>query len=45
MSIVYFVQIDINSNVESQGPIHVFLHKLTDVLAHAESGDEAVSQL
>ncbi|XP_043472979.1 inositol-tetrakisphosphate 1-kinase-like isoform X1 [Leptopilina heterotoma] len=37
--------IDINSNVESQGPIHVFLHKLTDVLAHAESGDQAAKEI
>ncbi|XP_012278697.1 histone deacetylase 6 isoform X2 [Orussus abietinus] len=32
--------IDVNSNLESQGPIHVFLHKLTDTLALAESGDQ-----
>ena len=36
------LQIDINTNIESQGPIHIFLHKLTDVLARAESGDQKV---
>lgn len=32
--------IDINSNLESQGPFHVFLHKLVVVLAHARNSDE-----
>lgn len=30
-------------SLESQGPFHVFLHKLTDKLAHAESGDQNVN--
>ncbi|KAK0163044.1 hypothetical protein PV327_006755 [Microctonus hyperodae] len=33
-------QINLNMSFESQGPFHVFLHKLTDTLAHAESGDQ-----
>ncbi|XP_058804634.1 inositol-tetrakisphosphate 1-kinase-like [Phymastichus coffea] len=32
--------IDIESNLECQGPFHVFLHKLTDILAHAEDGNK-----
>ncbi|XP_015587062.1 inositol-tetrakisphosphate 1-kinase isoform X2 [Cephus cinctus] len=32
--------INVNANLESQGPFHVFLHKLTDTLALAESGDQ-----
>ncbi|KOC60339.1 Inositol-tetrakisphosphate 1-kinase [Habropoda laboriosa] len=32
--------IDINSDLESQGPFHVFIHKLTDKFAHAENGDQ-----
>ncbi|XP_043496704.1 inositol-tetrakisphosphate 1-kinase-like [Polistes fuscatus] len=32
--------VDINSSLESQGPLHVFLHKLVDLLARAEGGDE-----
>lgn len=32
--------IDINTSFESQGPFHVFIHKLTDTLAHAENGDQ-----
>lgn len=37
-------QVDINANLDSQGPFHIFLHKLTDVLAHAESGDHNVCE-
>ncbi|XP_066602268.1 uncharacterized protein [Prorops nasuta] len=36
-------EIDIDSNLESQEPFHVFLHKLTDTLAHAENGDSNAS--
>jgi len=36
-------QIDVNSSLEKQGPLHVFLHKLTDTQSHAESGDKNVS--
>ncbi|KAG7196843.1 hypothetical protein KM043_014007 [Ampulex compressa] len=32
--------IDVNLNLESQGPFHVLLHKLTDTLAHADNGDK-----
>lgn len=32
--------IDINSDLESQGPFHVFIYKMTDKLAHAEYGDQ-----
>ncbi|XP_076247038.1 LOW QUALITY PROTEIN: inositol-tetrakisphosphate 1-kinase [Calliopsis andreniformis] len=32
--------IDINSDLEPQGPFHVFIQKLTDKLAHAENGDQ-----
>lgn len=32
-----------NSSLEKQGPLHVFLHKLTDTQSHAESGDKNVS--
>ncbi|EZA62042.1 Inositol-tetrakisphosphate 1-kinase [Ooceraea biroi] len=32
--------IDVNSSLEKQGPLHVFLHKLTDTQSHAESGDK-----
>lgn len=35
-------QIDVNSSLEKQGPLHVFLHKLTDTQSHAESGDKNV---
>lgn len=35
-------QIDVNSSLEKQGPLHVFLHKLTDMQSHAESGDKNV---
>ncbi|KAL2725330.1 inositol-tetrakisphosphate 1-kinase-like [Vespula squamosa] len=31
--------VDIYSSLESQGPFHVFLHKLVDLLAHAEGGN------
>ncbi|XP_076547030.1 inositol-tetrakisphosphate 1-kinase [Osmia lignaria lignaria] len=33
-------QIDINSDLEPQGPFHVFIYKLTDKLANAENGDQ-----
>lgn len=36
-------QIDIESDIEKQGPFHVFLNKLSDVLAHASAGDKYVS--
>ncbi|KZC11308.1 Inositol-tetrakisphosphate 1-kinase, partial [Dufourea novaeangliae] len=32
--------IDVNTDLESQGPFHVFIHKLTHNLAHAEHGDQ-----
>lgn len=32
--------IDINSDLEPQGPFHVFIYKLADKLAHAEYGDQ-----
>lgn len=32
-----------NSSLEKQGPLHVFLHKLTDTQSHAESGDKNVN--
>ncbi|XP_018394148.1 PREDICTED: inositol-tetrakisphosphate 1-kinase-like isoform X1 [Cyphomyrmex costatus] len=32
--------IDVNLSFEKQGPLHVFLHKLTDMQSHAESGDK-----
>ncbi|XP_011061395.1 PREDICTED: inositol-tetrakisphosphate 1-kinase-like [Acromyrmex echinatior] len=32
--------IDMNLSFETQGPLHVFLHKLTDMQSHAESGDK-----
>ncbi|KAL0120179.1 hypothetical protein PUN28_008081 [Cardiocondyla obscurior] len=32
--------IDVNLSFEKQGPLHVFLHKLTDMQTHAESGDK-----
>ncbi|XP_076640318.1 inositol-tetrakisphosphate 1-kinase isoform X2 [Colletes latitarsis] len=32
--------IDINSDLESQGPLHVFIYKVTDKLAYAENGDQ-----
>ncbi|XP_032687339.1 inositol-tetrakisphosphate 1-kinase-like [Odontomachus brunneus] len=32
--------IDVNLSLEKQGPLHVFLHKLTDTQSHAESGDK-----
>lgn len=32
--------IDINSDLEPQGPFHVFIYKMTDKLAHAEYGDQ-----
>jgi len=35
-------QIDVNLSFETQGPLHVFLHKLTDMQSHAESGDKNV---
>lgn len=35
-------QIDINSDLEPQGPFHVFIYKMTDKLAHAEYGDQNV---
>lgn len=35
-------QIDINSDLEPQGPFNVFIYKMTDKLAHAESGDQNV---
>jgi len=35
-------QIDVNLSFEKQGPLHVFLHKLTDMQSHAESGDKNV---
>lgn len=35
-------QIDINSDLEPQGPFHVFIYKLTDKLANAENGDQNV---
>lgn len=35
-------QIDVNSNLEKQGPLHVFLHKLTDTQSRAENGDKNV---
>ncbi|XP_078038206.1 inositol-tetrakisphosphate 1-kinase [Augochlora pura] len=31
---------DLNSDLESQGPFHVFIHKLTPKLALAENGDQ-----
>ncbi|XP_034947662.1 inositol-tetrakisphosphate 1-kinase-like [Chelonus insularis] len=34
-------EIDLNKNLEAQGPFDVFLHKLTDILAFAESGDQS----
>lgn len=37
-----WLQIDINSDLESQGPFHVFIYKMTDKLAHAENGDQNV---
>lgn len=39
------LQVNLNMNLELQGPFHVFLHKLTDTLAHAESGDQNVRAL
>lgn len=35
-----FKMIDINSDLESQGPFHVFIYKMMDKLANAEHGDE-----
>jgi len=35
-------QIDVNLSFEKQGPLHIFLHKLTDMQSHAESGDKNV---
>ncbi|XP_031788759.1 inositol-tetrakisphosphate 1-kinase isoform X1 [Nasonia vitripennis] len=32
--------INIETSLESQGPIHVFFHKLTDILSHAEDGNK-----
>ncbi|XP_012264305.1 inositol-tetrakisphosphate 1-kinase-like [Athalia rosae] len=32
--------VDINANLDSQGPFNVFVHKLTDTLATAEYGDQ-----
>ncbi|XP_014218193.1 inositol-tetrakisphosphate 1-kinase-like [Copidosoma floridanum] len=32
--------INIETNLDSQGPIHVFFYKLTDILAHAEDGNK-----
>lgn len=37
--------IDLNLSLESQGPFHVFLHKLTDILAHAENGDQNAKEI
>lgn len=34
-----------NSSLETQGPLHVFLHKLTDTQSHAESGDKNVHKM
>ncbi|XP_011309241.1 inositol-tetrakisphosphate 1-kinase [Fopius arisanus] len=31
--------VNLNFSLDSQGPFDVFLHKLTDTLAHAEAGD------
>ncbi|XP_053978682.1 inositol-tetrakisphosphate 1-kinase-like [Hylaeus volcanicus] len=32
--------IDVNSDLESQGPLDVFIHKMTDKLVYAENGDQ-----
>lgn len=37
--------IDINTDLESQGPFDVFIHKLTHKLAHAENGDQNAKAL
>ena len=37
--------IDINSDLEPQGPFHVFICKLTDKLAHAENGDQNAKEI
>ncbi|XP_014235928.1 inositol-tetrakisphosphate 1-kinase-like [Trichogramma pretiosum] len=31
-------KIDVENDIESQGPVDIFFHKLTDVLSHAEEG-------
>lgn len=38
-------QVDVNSSLEKQGPLHVFLHKLTDMQSHAENGDKNVWEM
>ncbi|XP_057328547.1 inositol-tetrakisphosphate 1-kinase-like [Microplitis mediator] len=38
-------QINLDNNLESQGPFHVFLHKLTDTLALAECGDQNAKKI
>ncbi|CAB0030436.1 unnamed protein product [Trichogramma brassicae] len=35
--------IDVESDIEPQGPVDIFFHKLTDVLSHAEEGLDYVS--
>lgn len=37
--------IDVNSSLEKQGPLHVFLHKLTETQSHAEKGDKSATDI
>ncbi|XP_074100801.1 inositol-tetrakisphosphate 1-kinase isoform X2 [Cotesia typhae] len=38
-------KINLDGNLDSQGPFHVFLHKLTDTLALAERGDQNAKRI
>lgn len=38
-----FFQVNLDKPLEDQGPIHVFLHKLTDIIASAKEGNEKAS--
>lgn len=39
------LQIDLNRPIKEQGPFSVVLHKLTDVIAASDDGDEEVGTI